>query len=156
MYCEAYDDNDSDNEIEMEADDEEAPPVEIAQQISLTEYEKQKVEFTKQEIDKLIHSPQYQTRHNTCSSCWSIWIEGMCRSDCMECDGFALTRPCPICQGKCGITWKRDVDMSHSNNEAHWSGECGLPWDQQKLHMQLLFTDASEETILDGMDSLTT
>ena len=37
-----------------------------AEQISLAEYEKQKSEFTKAQVNALINSPAYQRKHNSC------------------------------------------------------------------------------------------
>ena len=46
--------------------------------------------------------------------------------------------------------------QSHSNHEAHWVGECKLPWSEQKMYLQVLLTEPDEETLLDGMDDLAT
>ena len=48
------------------------------------------------------------TQHR-CSSCW---YEGDYGSpNCVECGGYALERPCPICNGRCGRLWKRDIEL---------------------------------------------
>ncbi len=46
--------------------------------------------------------------------------------------------------------------QSHSQNEAHWEGECGLPWEQRQAFMLQTLTDPDEEAILDGMMDLNT
>ena len=46
--------------------------------------------------------------------------------------------------------------QSHSTFQAHWVGECQLPWEERKLHLHLLLTEPDDETILDGMDALST
>lgn len=30
---------------------------------------------------------------------------------CVECGGYALERPCPVCGGRCGAVWKRDCEL---------------------------------------------
>lgn len=30
--------------------------------------------------------------------------------DCLECGGYSLERPCPICSGHCRNIWKRDLE----------------------------------------------
>ena len=46
--------------------------------------------------------------------------------------------------------------QSHSNNEAHWDGVCGLPLEQRQAYMFQALTDPDEEAILDGMMDLNT
>ena len=46
--------------------------------------------------------------------------------------------------------------QSHSHNDAHWDGECGLPPDQRAAYMLQVLTDPDEEAILDGMMDLNT
>jgi len=129
----------------------------FSNKITKSEYEQQRRDFTRQQIAILVSSPEYTRRLNTCGTCWSPWLDLLSCDDCMECGGFPLVRPCPVCKGKCGKTWQRDVETSHSNHEAHWEGNCGLPWDQQRLHLQLILTeDAGEEAILEAMQTLTT
>ena len=107
--------------------------------ISSVEFEHQKQSFTKQEVDKLVTSPEYQkhvtrcrmwettyskprlrfssfwVRNYVCSRCWSVWYLGQFSSNCEECGGFGMSRPCPVCEGRCGEEWKRDVSLvSHS------------------------------------------
>ena len=107
--------------------------------ISSVEFEHQKQSFTKQEVDKLVASPEYQKhvtrcrmwettysklrlrfssfwlRNCVCSRCWSVWYLCQFSSNCEECGGFGMIRPCPVCEGRCGVEWKRDVSLvSHS------------------------------------------
>lgn len=45
--------------------------------------------------------------------------------------------------------------QSRSNLEAHWDGECLLPWEEkQGFLLQLMMKDATEEDIFDGMEDL--
>lgn len=125
--------------------------------LSPEQYHIQGEVYTKAAVNALLHSKEYLQRYTRCTLCWSIWCENMCTSSCMECGGYAMERPCPICQGRCGQIWKRDVEMSHSNNEAHWEGSCGLPEEQQKQFMiNVLMDDGNEELVLDGMEQLST
>jgi len=130
----------------------------VSNTLSVQEYDQQTREFTKQQLSELLASPEYQGRLHTCGTCWSPWLEAVSRADCMECGGFPLQRPCPVCKGKCGKIWQRDVETSHSNHEAHWEGDCGLPWEQQRLHLQLILTKdlTDENAILEAMQGLTT
>lgn len=42
-------------------------------------------------------------------SCGVCWYDDHVNLDCSECGGYAMCRPCPKCNGKCGAMWKRDV-----------------------------------------------
>ncbi|KAJ8915125.1 hypothetical protein NQ315_000377 [Exocentrus adspersus] len=61
---------------------------------------------------------------NCCFTCGVSWADSHVSLDCSECGGYALDRPCPVCDGACGATWKRDLSMSHASSRAHWTGEC--------------------------------
>ena len=77
----------------------------------------------------------------------------------MECGGHAMRRSCPICEGRCGREWKRDISMvcacdhhndqhlqtgscnlyllitqSHQLHSAHWDGVCGLSEQEWTQH----------------------
>ncbi len=62
----------------------------------------------------------------TCSTCLAEWEQGEFTENCLECGGFAMTRSCPNCSGKCGAIWKRQVSMSNSFQEAFYKGGCRL------------------------------
>ncbi|KAK2160563.1 hypothetical protein LSH36_130g01038 [Paralvinella palmiformis] len=126
-------------------------------QISPEQYYIQGKAYTKAAIEDLLQSAEYLQRYTRCTLCWSIWCEGMYTASCTECGGYSMERPCPICQGRCGQIWKRDVEMSHSHNEAHWEGSCRLPEEKQWQFMtSILMDDGSEDSVLDGMEQLST
>lgn len=151
---ESFHPNADSDDIDM--DESSAEQTYVPGRITLEQYEKQAREFTKQQLSRLLASPEYQRRLHTCGTCWSPWLDRVCRDDCMECGGFPLERSCPVCKGSCGRVWKRDVETSHSNHEAHWEGVCALPWEQQRLHLQLILNEdlTDENSILDAMQSL--
>ncbi|KAF5290827.1 hypothetical protein FQA39_LY14589 [Lamprigera yunnana] len=80
-------------------------------------------------------SPQFNSDHvltieelrlqmSSCFTCGVSWAEDHVSLDCSECGGYALERPCLVCDGSCGSMWKRDLTKSHSSNKAQWEGEC--------------------------------
>ncbi|KAK4874719.1 hypothetical protein RN001_014079 [Aquatica leii] len=65
-------------------------------------------------------SPQFNSDHvltieelrlqmSSCFTCGVSWVEDHVSLDCSECGGYALERPCLICDGSCGAVWKRDL-----------------------------------------------
>jgi hypothetical protein len=62
-----------------------------------------------------------------CLTCGVDWSMGKFSNRCTECAGGALKRPCPLCKGRCGATWRRSVDDSHDSAVGHWIGKCKLP-----------------------------
>ena len=44
-------------------------------------------------------------------SCGSVWYDGVVGEGCLECGGYAMKRPCPVCGGQCGRMWTRSTDM---------------------------------------------
>ena len=77
----------------------------------MAEYDKQTKEYTKAAVDALTQSREYQRVYTRCQLCWCSWSEDQCSDNCMECGGFAMTRSCPICNGKCDSEWTREVQM---------------------------------------------
>ena len=62
-------------------------------------------------------------------SCWLCgcnWQEDHVSLDCPECDGYALTRPCPDCGGKCKQIWTRNISTTHDRHRASWVGKCSI------------------------------
>lgn len=43
--------------------------------------------------------------------CGVSWSEEHVSLDCSECGGYSLQRPCPLCDGRCRTSWKRDLTM---------------------------------------------
>ena len=44
-------------------------------------------------------------------SCQASWYDDQTGSECEECGGYAMVRPCPVCEGMCNKRWQRDIDM---------------------------------------------
>jgi O-acetyl-ADP-ribose deacetylase (regulator of RNase III) len=65
-------------------------------------------------------------KEHRCYSCGADWSAGEFGTDCRECDGGALQRPCPICGGECGRLWQRAISDSHDAALGHWAGSCAL------------------------------
>uniref|UniRef100_A0A6G1S651 Protein pinocchio n=1 Tax=Aceria tosichella TaxID=561515 RepID=A0A6G1S651_9ACAR len=63
---------------------------------------------------------------NSCWLCGCNWLEDHVSLDCPECGGYALTRPCPSCDGKCNQTWTRNISATHDRHKALWIGQCNL------------------------------
>lgn len=47
----------------------------------------------------------------SCMTCGVSWLDDQFSFDCAECGGFALTKPCQLCSGKCGNLWTREFSM---------------------------------------------
>lgn len=67
---------------------------------------------------------QIKDDYNSCFSCGVSWSENHVSLDCRECGGYALTRPCLACEGRCGAQWSRNLAASHGNRQAQWEGRC--------------------------------
>jgi len=63
--------------------------------------------------------------YSSCFSCGVCWFEEHVSLDCRECGGYALVRPCPSCDGRCGNKWTRNLQASHARQQAIWDGCCG-------------------------------
>ncbi|XP_077292269.1 protein pinocchio [Arctopsyche grandis] len=67
------------------------------------------------------------TQINSCFTCGVNWSQQHVSLDCDECGGYALMRPCPLCEASaCGEMWKRDFTVSHASSKARWQGVCKL------------------------------
>ncbi|XP_051153842.1 protein pinocchio [Leptopilina boulardi] len=76
--------------------------------------------------DTILTIEELRAQLNSCFTCGVSWSEDHVSLDCSECGGYSLQRPCPLCDGHCHSTWKRDLTMSHASGKARWIGECGL------------------------------
>ncbi|XP_011063105.1 PREDICTED: uncharacterized protein LOC105151221 isoform X2 [Acromyrmex echinatior] len=76
--------------------------------------------------DTILTIEELRAQLNSCFTCGVSWSEEHVSLDCSECGGYSLQRPCPLCDGRCHTTWKRDLTMSHASGKARWIGECGL------------------------------
>ncbi|XP_077990367.1 uncharacterized protein LOC144444717 [Glandiceps talaboti] len=128
----------------------------FTQHITTAEYQKQRQEYTKQALQELLNSHEYQKIYKTCSSCNASWYYDQANAGCAECgyEGYANKRPCAICHGKCPQIWTRDVDMSRKMKQAHWNGKCGLPEEEQQAYMLENLVDADEDILTDAMQDL--
>lgn len=59
-----------------------------------------------------------------CPSCGADWGDAEARDDCAICGGWALARPCPVCDGACGALWTRAITDSLDTGTAIWIGKC--------------------------------
>ncbi|OAD59702.1 hypothetical protein WN48_08871 [Eufriesea mexicana] len=76
--------------------------------------------------DTILTIEELRAQLNSCFTCGVSWSEDHVSLDCSECGGYSLQRPCPLCDGRCRTSWKRDLTMSHASGKARWIGECGL------------------------------
>ena len=59
-----------------------------------------------------------------CPQCGADWGDAEARTGCALCDGWALARPCPVCDGACGAIWTRAITDSFDEGTAIWIGKC--------------------------------
>ncbi|XP_015108524.1 protein pinocchio [Diachasma alloeum] len=76
--------------------------------------------------DTILTIEELRAQLNSCFTCGVSWSEEHVSLDCSECGGYSLQRPCPLCDGRCHASWKRNLTMSHASGKARWIGECGL------------------------------
>lgn len=69
---------------------------------------------------------EYLRQFYSCSSCGVSWQDDHFTFDCDECGDFSMTRPCSLCDGKCGAIFTRNLALTHEKNRACWEGECKL------------------------------
>ncbi|XP_055685251.1 protein pinocchio [Lutzomyia longipalpis] len=74
--------------------------------------------------DNVLTIEDLRMQMGSCFTCGVSWAEDHVSLDCSECGGYGLERPCPLCDGNCGSTWKRDFTMSHASGKARWQGSC--------------------------------
>ncbi|KAJ9595782.1 hypothetical protein L9F63_013026, partial [Diploptera punctata] len=93
--------------------------------------------------DAVLSIEELRLQLNSCFTCGVSWHDDHISLDCEECGGYSLERPCPLCDGRCTSTWKRDLTMSHASGKARWEGECKL---RRQAEPTILFkTIAAEE-----------
>ncbi|CAL1542426.1 unnamed protein product [Lymnaea stagnalis] len=117
---------------------------------------KQGHDLPKEEVELMMQAEAYQRKIDTCHLCGKCWFDNQFSQDCSECGGFAMSRTCPICLGRCHQLWKRNVKMSHSYHEAYWDGACGLPDHLQRPYHIERFTDSSEDGLSQCLQDLST
>ncbi|KAK9711531.1 hypothetical protein QE152_g25415 [Popillia japonica] len=76
--------------------------------------------------DHVMTIEELRNQMSSCFTCGVSWTDDHVSLDCSECGGYAMERPCPICDGNCGVMWKRDLTKTHATSKARWLGECKL------------------------------
>ncbi|XP_070505540.1 protein pinocchio [Chironomus tepperi] len=82
----------------------------------------------------------------SCLSCGVCWTDDHFSFDCAECGGYAITKPCPKCDGSCGNVWTRDFSMTHTYRTAKWNGTCkyyGNPFETRPAESSITFINPS-------------
>uniref|UniRef100_T1GVL4 Protein pinocchio n=1 Tax=Megaselia scalaris TaxID=36166 RepID=T1GVL4_MEGSC len=77
-------------------------------------------------MDNVVSIEELRAQMVSCFTCGVTWTDDHVSLDCAECGGYSLERPCPLCDGKCGVLWKRDFTMSHACSKAKWHGVCSI------------------------------
>ncbi|XP_034101100.2 protein pinocchio isoform X1 [Drosophila albomicans] len=75
-------------------------------------------------MDNVLTIEELRQHIGSCFTCGVSWTDDHVSLDCSECGGYSLERPCPLCDGQCGVQWKRDFAMSHACRKARWVGVC--------------------------------
>lgn len=74
--------------------------------------------------DNVLSIEELRSQMGSCFTCGVSWVDEHVSLDCSECGGYSIERPCPLCDGMCGISWKRDFTLSHAASKAKWQGVC--------------------------------
>lgn len=69
---------------------------------------------------------ELKSARTSCWLCGCNWQQDHVSLDCPECGGYALSRPCPSCDGQCKQMWKRNINGTHDRHKASWVGECTI------------------------------
>ncbi|XP_013107650.1 protein pinocchio isoform X2 [Stomoxys calcitrans] len=75
-------------------------------------------------MDNVLTIEELRQHMGSCFTCGVSWTDDHVSLDCSECGGYSVERPCPLCDGLCGVQWKRDFTMSHACGKARWLGVC--------------------------------
>lgn len=85
--------------------------------------------FNQQQYQQQQHYLTIEELKLTLNSCWLCgcnWQEDHVSLDCPECGGYAMSRPCPSCDGKCQQIWTRNITGTHDRHKATWNGQCSM------------------------------
>ncbi|XP_076325859.1 uncharacterized protein LOC143233474 [Tachypleus tridentatus] len=74
--------------------------------------------------DRMLTIEGLRCHYSCCFSCGVNWADSHVSLDCFECGGYAMQRPCLVCDGKCKSVWSRNVTASHDSRQAKWEGRC--------------------------------
>lgn len=66
--------------------------------------------------DNVITIEDLRAQMGSCFTCGVSWTDDHVSLDCSECGGYSCQRPCPLCDGNCGMIWKRDFSMVSLND----------------------------------------
>lgn len=61
--------------------------------------------------DHVLTIEELRAHLGSCFTCGVSWTDEHVSLDCHECGGYSSKRPCPLCNGICGVIWKRDFTM---------------------------------------------
>ncbi|CAG2172390.1 unnamed protein product [Oppiella nova] len=75
-------------------------------------------------IHEMVTIEGLRTLYNSCFACGVSWHQNHVTLDCSECGGYAMSRPCPQCDGKCDSQWQRNLTATHDAHVAQWTGQC--------------------------------
>lgn len=99
--------------------------------------------------DHVMTIEELRLQMGSCFTCGVSWNESHVSLDCSECGGYAMERPCNICDGTCGAILKRDLSMSHASGKARWIGECARSCNNdQKCSSSDLLDNSANHKIL--------
>jgi len=96
--------------------------------------------------DNVITIEDLRAQMGSCFTCGVSWTDDHVSLDCSECGGYSCERPCPLCDGNCGMVWKRDFSMSHACGKARWLGVCPTLNDTIHSHLPALLSQATPQT----------
>ncbi|XP_037052250.1 protein pinocchio isoform X1 [Bradysia coprophila] len=97
-------------------------------------------------VDNVITIEDLRAQMGSCFTCGVSWTDDHVSLDCSECGGYSSERPCPLCDGNCGMVWKRDFNMSHTSGKARWLGVCPTLSDTIHNHLPALLSQATPQT----------
>lgn len=66
-------------------------------------------------VDNVLTIEELRQHIGSCFTCGVSWTDDHVSLDCSECGGYSIERPCPLCDGQCGVQWKRDFTMVSIN-----------------------------------------
>ncbi|XP_030382787.1 protein pinocchio isoform X2 [Scaptodrosophila lebanonensis] len=96
-------------------------------------------------MDNVLTIEELRQHMGSCFTCGVSWTDDHVSLDCSECGGYSLERPCPLCDGQCGVQWKRDFAMSHACSKARWVGVC-MSYPEAATAVQLPVATATAAT----------
>ncbi|XP_068140386.1 protein pinocchio isoform X1 [Drosophila tropicalis] len=91
-------------------------------------------------MDNVLTIEELRQHMGSCFTCGVSWTDDHVSLDCSECGGYSLERSCPLCDGQCGVQWKRDFAMSHACSQARWLGVCMSYPESSAVGLQLPVT----------------